>query len=59
MKIQPFIWEDSQRPLITTQAYLESIEGRVLLAHSFTTQGTPRHKEKLAKTRKRTRDPNL
>ena len=49
MKIQPFIWEDSQRPLITTQADLKSIEGKVPLAHSFTTQAVPDIKRKLQK----------
>ena len=49
MKIQPFIWKNSQRPLITTQADLESIEGRVLLTHSFITQALPDIKRKLQK----------
>ena len=49
MKIQLFIWEDSQKPLITTQADLESIEGRVLLAQSFITQAVPDIKRKLQK----------
>ena len=49
MKIQLFIWEDSQKPLITTQADLESIEGRVLLAQSFITQAVLDIKRKLQK----------
>ena len=60
MKIQLFLGgrltEDFKN---FTKTDLKSMEGRVLLAHSFITQAAPDIRRKFKKTRERTRDPNF